>query len=191
MKKRINLLLAVPFALFACNNEAKDSVEQADSANEAKLDSSTTSKTIATDPESTDFLVKAANGGMAEVETSQVAQQKAAHARVKDFASMMVHDHTAANDQVKTLAAQRNVTLPATPGDDKKKVLDDLNKKTGTAFDKDYMKTMVNDHQSTIDLFENASGKVNDTEVKAFIDNTLPKLRTHLDSAKAVQKLLK
>ena len=191
MKKRASLLFALPFALFACNNEAKDSVEQADSANEAKLDSSTAGKTIATDAESTDFLVKAANGGMAEVETSQVAQQKGTNAKVKDFASMMVHDHSAANEQVKMLAAQRNVTLPSTPGDDKKKSLDDLSKKTGTNFDKDYMKMMVDDHQSTIDLFESASSKVNDTEVKTFIDNTLPKLRTHLDSAKAVQKMLK
>ena len=192
MKKRTSLLLALPFALLACNNEGKDSVEKADSANEAKLDSSSTSKpTISTDAESTDFLVKAANGGMAEVQSSELAGQKATNAKVKDFAMMMVHDHTAANDQVKSLAAQRNVTLPATVSDDKKNSLDDLSKKTGRDFDKAYMKMMVDDHEKTISLFKDASGKVNDAEVKAFVDNTIPKLEAHLDSAKAVQKLLK
>ena len=39
--------------------------------------------------------------------------------------------------------------------------------------------------------FEDASDDVKDSEVKTFIDNTLPKLRMHLDSAKAVQKSLK
>ena len=53
------------------------------------------------------------------------------------------------------------------------------------------MTAMVKDHQEAIDLFEKASGNVKDSEVKTFIDNTLPKLRMHLDSAKAVQKAIK
>jgi putative membrane protein len=191
MKKITSLLFALPLAFLACNNDAKDSVEQADSANEAKLDSSTAGKAIATDKESTDFLVNAANGGMAEVEAGQIAQQKATNPKVKDFGAMMGRDHSAADEQVKMLAAQRNVTLPAMPGDAKKKDLEELNKKTGADFDKSYMKMMVNDHEKAIDLFENASSKVNDAEVKAFVDNTLPKLKNHLDSAKAIQKTLK
>jgi putative membrane protein len=197
MKKRTSLLFALPFAiigggLIACNNDkTKDSVEQADSANRAKLDSPASKPGLSTDEESSSFLVKAADGGMAEVDLSQLAQQKAKNARVKDFAAMMVHDHSAANDQVKALAAQRNVTLPAMPGDDKQKAKADLDKKTGTDFDKAYMKIMVDDHKSTIDLFKNASSKANDTEVKTFVDNTLPKLQMHLDSAQAVQKAIK
>jgi putative membrane protein len=191
MKKRAFVLFALPLIVLACNNEASDSVDKADSANEAKLDSPSSRPGITTDAESTNFLVKAADGGMAEVALGEVAQQKATNSSVKQVASMMVTDHSSANGQVKSLAAQRNVTLPAVPGDDHQKKSDDLLKKSGADFDKSYMNTMIDDHQKTIDLFEDASGDVNDAEIKTFIDNTLPKLRMHLDSAKAIQKRLK
>jgi putative membrane protein len=190
--KRIACLFLVPaIVLSACNNDAKDSVEKADSANKAKLDSPMNNQTIVADQETASFLVDAANGGMTEVQLGQLAQQKATNAKVKEFGAMMVHDHSAVNDQVKNLAAARNVTLPATVGDAKQKQIDDLNKKTGSDFDKSYMKAMVDAHQNTIDLFKSSVDKVNDTEVKTFINNTLPKVQTHLDSAKAVQKQLK
>lgn len=191
MKKKTSLLLALPFFLLACNNEGKDSVEKADSINEVKLDSPATRATITTDEETTNFLVKAANGGMSEVQLGELAQQKASNQQVKNFGSMMASDHGAVNEQVKSLAAQRNVTLPATVSDDMKKHYDDFSKKTGKNFDKDYIDFMVKDHNDDIDIFEKAADKINDAEVKTFINNTLPKLRSHLDSAKAIQKAIK
>jgi putative membrane protein len=191
MKKR-SIVFALPFVLLACNNEAKDSVEKADSANEAKMDSnSTTSKTLQTDAESSQFLVKAADGGMAEVDMGNMANQKATNEKVKGYGAMLVKDHSAANEQVKALAAQRNVTLPATVSDDNKTRMDDVMKKTGKDFDKAYMDAMIKDHEKDIDMFKDASNKVNDAEVKAFVDNTLPKLQMHLDSARAIRKMLK
>jgi putative membrane protein len=178
--------------LLACNNEGKDSVEKADSANEAKMDSnSTTSQTLQTDEASSSFLVKAADGGLTEVRMGELGQQKATNTSVKNFATMMINDHTGANDQVKSLAAQRNVTLPDAPAADNQKNVEDLAKKTGKDFDKAFMDAMVNDHEKTVDLFKTASSKSNDADVKAFADNTLPKLQMHLDSAKAIRKMLK
>ena len=182
--------MALPFVLLACNNEAKDSVEQADSANKANMED-TARNGVVTDEATTDFLVKAADGGMAEVELGGLGQQKATNAKVKDFAAMMVHDHTMANDQVKTLASQRNVTLPATVSDENMKKKDDLSKKSGKDFDKAYMDAMVSDHEKTIDLFKSGAEKSNDADVKTFANNTLPKLQQHLDAAKEIQKTLK
>jgi putative membrane protein len=191
MKKR-SIAFALPFLLLACNNEGKDSVEKADSANEAKMDSnSTTSQTLQTDEASSSFLVKAADGGLTEVRMGELGQQKATNTSVKNFATMMINDHTGANDQVKSLAAQRNVTLPDAPASDNQKNVEDLAKKTGKDFDKAFMDAMVMDHEKTIDLFKSASSKSNDADVKAFADNTLPKLQMHLDSAKAIRKMLK
>lgn len=165
-------------------------MEKADSINEANSrDAANTG--VVTDEATTDFLVRAADGGMAEVQLGELAQQKATNARVRGFGAMMVQDHTMANDQVKALAAQRNITLPASVSDEHKNKADDLAKKTGKDFDKAYMNAMVSDHEKTIDLFKTGAEKCNDPEVKTFANNTIPKLQQHLDSAKAVQKLLK
>ncbi len=193
MKKRNSLWLALPFALLACNNEGKDSVEKADSANEAKQEMANDNNMpgAAIDNESSDFLVKAADGGMAEVELGKMAQQKATNAKVKEFAAMMVTDHTGANADVKSLAASKNVTLPAAVSDEHKSTADNLSKKSGAEFDKDYMDAMVKDHQKTVDLFEDAANDAKDADVKALAAKTLPKLRAHLDQAKAIQSSLK
>lgn len=191
MKKIISLLFSLTLLLWACNNESKDSVEKADSTNQANLDSGNTSQTVATDEESSFFLVKAADGGMAEVQMGQMAQQKAKDPAVKSFGAMMVHDHSAANDKVKAMAAQRNVTLPVALSDEMQKKMDDLGRKSGADFDKAYVFDMVKDHETDIDLFEKSAGKVNDSEIKTFINNTLPKLRMHLDTIRIIQKRLK
>lgn len=191
MKKGESLLFVLLFIFGACNNAGKDSVEKADSVNEAKLDSSTVNTpppTIATDEESSSFLVRAANGGMKEMQLGEIARQKAVNQKVKDFGAMMVKDHSAEIGLVKAMAARRNVTLPTTVGDQEKEEINNLNKKSGSEFDRAYMKNMIRNHTKKINLFEDASDKVKDTEVKTFIDNALPHLRNYLDSAKAIQK---
>ncbi|MBD0367904.1 MAG: DUF4142 domain-containing protein, partial [Flavisolibacter sp.] len=62
-----------------------------------------------------DFVMKAASGGMMEVEAANLAMQNASSERVKGFASMMIRDHSQANNELKTLASRRNVTLPTSP----------------------------------------------------------------------------
>lgn len=178
------------FILCACNQQEKDPVEKADSANKEKTDNDTPAA-ARIDDASADFLVKAADGGMTEVEASRTAQQKATNGDVKSFAQMMVDDHTGANAAVKQLAANLNVTIPAAPSEEHQKDITKLNEKTGRDFDKAYMNMMVDDHKKTIDLFEKAENDCKEESVKAFVRNTLPKLRTHLNAADSIQNRLK
>jgi putative membrane protein len=202
MKKRAIVFLALPF-VFACNNSSNDSVQKADSANESKSDTSTsmnttdttnkmsTVTTMSVDQPTSEFMTKVSDVGMTEVKLGQMAQDKAISQRVKDFGAMMVKDHTAAGDELKSMARQKNVTLPETMSNDHQKKTDDLNKKTGKDFDKAYIKAMVDGHQSTVSDFEKASKNTKDADVKAWVDKTLSTLRMHLDSAKTIQKSLK
>jgi putative membrane protein len=191
MKKVVGLLFAIVSIMGACNNATKDSVEKADSINKANIDSPEVKQPIMADEATASFLVKAANGGMTEVQLGQIAQEKGLDPKVKDFGAMMVHNHSAVNGQVKALAAERNVTLPDSISDENKKEVKDISTKVGRAFDKAYINAMVKGHGATIDLFEKAKDNVNDAEVKEFINNTLPKVKTHLDAVKAIQKDIK
>src|SRR5262245_36588594 len=60
----------------------------------------------------THFVTDVAKDGMAEVELGQLAEQKASSDQVKQFAQRMVADHSKANDELKTLAQNKNITLP-------------------------------------------------------------------------------
>jgi putative membrane protein len=194
MKKKLIPFAAAAILFASCGNNAstKDSVEKADSVNAVKTDSpSIAREPIKTDEECSAFLVKAANGGMAEVKLAQLAKDKASDSAVQHFADMMIADHGAANEKVKALAAERNVTLPAEPGEDEQKKAADLSKKSGKDFDKSYVNAMVKGHEETLDLFKKASGKVTDAPVKAFIDNTIPVIEHHLMRIKDIKKGMK
>ncbi|HKB45543.1 MAG TPA: DUF4142 domain-containing protein [Chitinophagaceae bacterium] len=191
MKKKIFFIAVTLFTVMACNNEGKDSVEKADSVNKAHTDTAMNQNKMVVDEESSSFLVKAANGGMAEVQLGELGEKKAMSQRVKDFSAMMVHDHSAANDKVKNLAAQKNITLPTSVSDENQKKIDGLSKKTGKDFDRNYIDAMVKDHETTIDMFESAMKNTKDPDVNSFADKTLPTLRMHLDSAKSVRSSLK
>lgn len=178
--------------LIACNSNPRntsDPVEKADSINDAQQEMvSDVSRIKET---TSDFLVKAADGGMAEVAAGKIAEDKAVSKDVKDFAREMVKDHEAANQKVKSLASRLNITLPATPGEDHQKKIADLGGKKVKDFDKDFMDMMVSDHKKTIDLFRDAGDKDLDPDVKAFVIATLPTLELHLAKAEAIQKIIK
>jgi putative membrane protein len=135
------------------------------------------------------FVKDVGSAGLMEVEISQYASQHATNARVKEFAEMMVKDHTQANNELKAIASSKNLTV--TMDDKHSDKLRDLEKKTGNDFDKEFMKEMVDEHEKNINKFEKMAENGKDPELKAFAEKYLPKLRMHLDHAKQVKDELK
>lgn len=129
------------------------------------------------------FIRKAAEGGVAEVELGRLAQQKASSNDVKKFAQRMVDDHGKANDQLKTIAQQKNVTVPTQLTGKEKAAYDRLSKLSGEQFDRAYMRLMVEDHRKDVNEFRHVSQTAKDTDVKQFASSTLPTLEDHLKMA--------
>jgi putative membrane protein len=194
MKKlTLGSLLGLALLLgYGCNSGKKtDTVETAEQSNEAKVDSVNGPMEDSLKAGS-DFLVKAASGGLMEVELGRMAEQKASNAEVKSFGSRMVKDHSQANEDLKALAAKKNITLPTAPGEDHQKHIADLKNLSGAEFDKQYVDMMVKDHQEDISLFEDATkdDKV-DADVKAFAQKTLPVLKSHLQMVQGIDDKMK
>ena len=127
------------------------------------------------------FVKKAAAGGLAEVKLSELAQDRASDAKVKDFAAQMVTDHTQANNELKPIAEANKVSVPTRLQGESEVAYKRLEKLSGSKFDAAYIKVMVSDHDKTVSAFEDASSKVKNPDLKAFIDKTLPVLRQHKD----------
>jgi len=190
------LAAGVGLMVFAtsCGNNP-DSVKQAKEANDSTVKSAeaqndSTKAALADakpfDKGDADFAVKAANGSMAEVAMGKLAQKNAASRRVKEYGEMMIKDHGAAGEKLKTLATQKNIQLPTELGADEQKNLTDLQKKAGKDFDKAYLNMMEDDHEKDIKEFRNAIDNCKDQDLHAFAVNSLPVLQKHLDSVKAI-----
>ena len=132
------------------------------------------------------FYKKAAEGGMAEVELGTLAGQKSTSASVKDFAAMMVKDHTAANDKLKALAASKNVDLPTSPSMGQMATKLKLQALSGNTFDQSYIKTMIEDHEEDIKEFKTEAASGRDPEAKAYAAATLPTLQAHLKKIRSI-----
>ena len=190
MKKITAILFAsVMIASQAYNNNdnGKDSVAGAndmnankDTTNASDVKKDTTMNAMSVNNDVAKFAVKAANGGMAEVALGKLAEQKATNQKIKEFGRMMVKDHTNANDKLKNLAAEKDISLPTSLSEEDQKHVDDLSKESGKDFDKDNIDLMMKDHKDDINDFEDA--------VKNFAATTLPILYKHLGAAKALQK---
>jgi putative membrane protein len=129
------------------------------------------------------FIMKAAQGGMAEVELGKLAQANASSDAVKQFGQRMVDDHSKANDELKRIAADKGVTLPSGPDAKSQATKDRLSKLTGKEFDRAYMEDMVKDHREDVAEFKKEANSGKDSEVKGFASKTLPTLEEHLKLA--------
>ena len=128
--------------------------------------------------------------GHAEVELGRLAQQKAAHADVKEFGAMMVRDHQAAGDELKQAAAQAPEQNANPDHGEHQEFIEELRGLSGREFDRKYMDRMVEDHEKGVrELERKAEGDAN-PQVKQWATKTLPKMREHLERAKSIKETL-
>ncbi len=137
------------------------------------------------------FMEEAATGGMMEVQLGEMAQQKAGAQEVKDFGEMMVNDHSKANEELKSIAQGKSVTLPGQLTPKQQREVEKLSKLSGDKFDDEYMKMMVKDHEKDVEAFEKASQNLPDEAVQEFAAKTLPTLKEHLQKAEDINQQLR
>jgi len=126
---------------------------------------------------------EAAIGGMAEVELGRLATEKASNDQVKQFGQRMVADHGKASTELKALAQQKGITLPADLDSKHKQTVDKLSKLSGAAFDQAYMEEMRKDHKKDVSEFKQQAMSGSDPDVKAWAASTLPTLQEHMQMA--------
>jgi len=175
------MLTALMFGWTSCERN-KDSAETAEDQNEKTLSGQR--------DDDAEFAVEAADGGIMEVELGTLALTKASSPEVKKFAQMMVDEHTKANNELKALAQQKNITLPTVMGNERQRKYDDLGKKAGSEFDKEYIDLMVRDHKEDIDEFEDQANDGDDPELKSWASAKVATLQHHLQEAERIQELL-
>jgi putative membrane protein len=127
-----------------------------------------------------DFFKHAAEAGIAEVEAGKLAQDKGSSQAVKDFGAMMVTDHSAANDKLKSIATAENVDLPSSSSVKDMATKAKLEVLSGDTFDKSYIKSQVTAHRQAVALFRKEAASGQDSQAKAFAAATLPALKGHL-----------
>lgn len=130
------------------------------------------------------FIAVAAGSGMYEVEAARLALTRAASPQVRAFAQMLADHHAAGNNELMALVSSKGQRVaPGLPPALQQKV-NTLSGLSGEAFDREFIRTTgVQDHLAAVAAFEQGRRSVADRDLAAFIDKTLPVLRSHLQEA--------
>jgi len=134
------------------------------------------------------FIKEASQGNQAEIATAQLAQQKAQNPQIKELAQMLQQDHQQAQEKLQSIAQTHGVTLDQSPSWSQRRAQGKLEKLSGSDFDQQYAKDMLEDHVSDIKKFQKASQTIEDADVKQYAEEILPKLQAHLQHAESAAR---
>lgn len=130
------------------------------------------------------FLNKAMEGDLAEINMGKLAQQKGQSQDVKQFGQMLEQDHSQHLEKAKQTAQQMGFTPPTEPNAKQKKTYDQLSKLSGAQFDRQFAQDMVKDHKEAISTFgKQAKSK---GPLADFAQQTVPTLQKHLRTAESL-----
>lgn len=135
-----------------------------------------------------EFLGKAAQTDMTEVQAAVIASSRALTSSTKLLANTLATDHVVNTDDLRALAATKGVALPTQLDSKHQSELDDLQNVDANKFDAAYAKAMTEGHKDAVELFEKTSKKSKDADIRSFAKNTLPTLQQHLDMAKHINE---
>jgi putative membrane protein len=146
-----------------------------------------------TDPQIAAIVVTA---NQVDIDAGKLAVSKSHSKDVKDFAQLMITDHSGVNKSAVDLVTKLHVTPESNPtsqslqkgGDDNQEALKKLN---GNAFDRAYVDHEVAYHQAVIDAVDSTLiPSAQNAELKALLVKVRPAFVAHLEHAKSLQAKL-
>jgi putative membrane protein len=145
------------------------------------------------DPQIASIVVTA---NQVDIDAGKLAESKAKSKEVKDFARLMVTDHSGVNKSAEDLVKQLHVTPEPNPTSESLKEGGDQNlaalrKLSGSAFDKAYIDHEVAYHQNVLDAVDKTLiPSAKNAQLKALLVKVRPAFVAHLDHAKQIQSSL-
>jgi putative membrane protein len=139
-------------------------------------------------PTDTYFVTQTSLGTPFQVDAGRVAEAKGTTQAIRSYADLMVSSHITVNDAL--LAVLKNKT-PVPPPTLLKAayatMVSTLQHESGQALDTDYVRGEVNYQKGNAALYEYEIANGTDPDLKAFAQETLPKIQDHLARALRLQ----
>jgi len=137
------------------------------------------------------FIKDQVTGNYNELALAKLALKKSSDKEVKGIAQQLVSDHSKVLDKLKNIGSSRKLDLADAASADGVSMTTALNKKQGADFDKAWIEALIEKHKSGVASYEAAVKSVADPDLKDLINQTLPKLRMHLDKLMAYHSQVK
>jgi putative membrane protein len=176
---RITFLIAASLMATACNDRAAET----DMAGEAGVGNDAAGAFAADTPTAQQFAETAALSDMYEIESSRLALDKGESAQTREFAQMMITDHTRSSENLKAAieASGQSLALPGEIDAAHEAQIDVLRSLSGADFDREYLSQQMAAHRQALDLLKAYGGNGDTAELRQFAQATIPVIQKHHD----------
>jgi putative membrane protein len=171
--RKLAILLAGAIALAACSNNPPVPVAPVDLSNPLLAPG---------------FMAQAASGDQFEIQSSQLALQMSQNAALRNFANMLIADHTRLSQAMAAAAISARLNPPAPallPA--QQAMLDQLRASgSGTPFDLAYQQAQIQAHQNALALMQNYAASGDVPALRAAAAQAIPTIQMHLQQAQGL-----
>jgi putative membrane protein len=126
-----------------------------------------------------DFVKVVTSSNDFEIQSSELARDKAEMPAVKDFAAAMIADHTKAGEALRAALGESAPAPDAPLAPKHAAMIALLQGADGAEFEHLYIDMQVGAHMEAVSLFQTFSKSGDDPAVVSFAKATLPKLEQH------------
>jgi putative membrane protein len=131
------------------------------------------------------FLAHATSSGQFEIQSSQLALQASSNPQVRNFANLMISDHTRMGQAVGA-AAQSAGIVPPPPAllpEDQAALGQLAAAGTGPSFDMAYRQAQITAHQQALGLMQNYAASGDVPALRTAAQQAIPTIQMHLQQA--------
>jgi len=129
-------------------------------------------------------------GDSMEVELARLAETRAASAAVRDFARMLVTDHSAYLAEDLEMNKDEDLARAGHPNDNTlgrmTTVWSELNGLNGSAFDRAFLRHIAMKHQRTIAAYRTLEPSARDNDLEKLLEDRIPLLERHLNRTREI-----
>lgn len=189
MTRKLLLLIALFAAcsLQACHSNADN---QSDNDTTTTIKDTSKNSDILVGGDDVKFVTDMAEACLIEIKIGNMARQKGADKRVKNFGAMMVKELTRGRKRLDSLAKTKKIQLPDSISWNNEVSIKQLSQKTGQDFDRAYLEKMSRDYRNAIAQFEHTAHYGYDPQIKAFANRHLMTVQRHLDLIDAIHSTI-
>lgn len=133
------------------------------------------------------YVPNAAMGDMYEIQAADIALQRSQNAQVKELATSIKTDHTAASNAMKAMLPQAAPDIAPPTGLDERRqgLIDNLRSASAENFDRTWIDQQIAAHNEALTLHRGFSNE--DSPLAAHARSVVPKIEAHLRQAEQIK----
>lgn len=135
-----------------------------------------------------EFLEKASQGNVAQVEFAKLALSKTSDPRIQGFAKKMIHDHEMLARTMKPFVVSAGLQPATRLNQEHQDIYNRLKRLSEPEFDKEYVDGMDKDHHSDLKAFKEEIASTPDAPLKATLEKGEALIAEHTEMVDGLAK---